>query len=170
MNQVILMGRLTRDPEIRFANRNGEQFAVANGTIAVNRPGKDAGADFINFSVFRKQAEVMEQYLKKGDPVLLVGAWTTGSYTNKDGAKVYTNVLNVSRIEFVPKNGGQDAAQQGAPQTAPQQAAPQQAPQQAAPQQGAPQPQAPADDGFMPFPEDMADELPFGFGEGLPFN
>lgn len=102
MNRVILMGRLTKDVEIRNTkNQKGEDMSIGNSTLAVNRPGKDAGADFINFSVYGKQADNLAKYVKKGGQVLLEGSWRTGSYDNKEGVKVYTNILAVSRIEFV---------------------------------------------------------------------
>ena len=94
MNKVILMGRLTRDPEIRYSQ--GEQAtAIARYTIAVDRRFKrnndGQNADFIGCVAFGRQAEFAEKYLHKGTKIALTGRIQTGSYTNRDGQKVYTH-------------------------------------------------------------------------------
>ena len=102
MNKVVLIGRLTKDPELRFAAGSGT--AVTNFTLAVNRPrGKDGqtSADFINCVAFGKTAEFLEKYFKKGMAIGLTGHIQTGSYTNKDGQKVYTTDVIVEETEFV---------------------------------------------------------------------
>ena len=92
MNKVILMGRLTRDPEMR--NSNGESnTAIARYTLAVDRRYKregDAGADFISCVAFGRSAEFAEKYFRQGLKVVITGRIQTGSYTNRDGNKVYT--------------------------------------------------------------------------------
>ena len=106
MNRVILMGRLTRDPELRYSQ--GESaMAIARYTLAVNRGHRreqgDNGADFINCVVFRKGAEFAEKYLHQGTKLLVTGSIRTGSYTNKDGQKVYTTDVIVDEQEFAEK-------------------------------------------------------------------
>lgn len=103
MNKVILMGRLTRDPEVRYANGANGQMAIARFSIAVDRVFKRDGeqsADFINCVAFGKNGEFVEKYITKGTKIALEGRWQTGSYTNKDGAKVYTNDCVVEHMEF----------------------------------------------------------------------
>ena len=99
MNSVILKGRLTKDPDVRYT-QGQEQMAIARYSLAVNRRGKDAGADFINCVCFGKQGEFAEKYLKKGQEVLIQGRIQTGSYQNKDGQKVYTTDVIVDAHEF----------------------------------------------------------------------
>ena len=93
MNKVILMGRLTRDPEIRYAN-NENNTCIANYTLAVDRRFKRQGdeqtADFINCVVFGRGAEFAENYLHQGTKIIAEGRIQTGSYTNKDGQKIFT--------------------------------------------------------------------------------
>lgn len=106
MNRVILMGRLTRDPELRYSQ--GESaMVIARYTLAVNRGHRreqgDNGADFINCVVFRKGAEFAEKYLHQGTKLLVTGRIRTGSYTNKDGQKVYTTDVIVDEQEFAEK-------------------------------------------------------------------
>ena len=100
MNKVILMGRLTRDPETR--NTNG--LAITRYTLAVDRRYKDengeTGADFLNIVAFGKAAEFADKYFKKGTKVLVSGRIQTGSYTNKDGNKIYTTDIVVEDQEF----------------------------------------------------------------------
>lgn len=102
MNKVILMGRLTKDPEVRYTT--GENAtAVANYTLAVDRRFKRDGeqsADFIRCVVFGKSAEFAQKYLKKGTKVVVEGRIQTGSYTNKDGQTVYTTDVMVEQQEF----------------------------------------------------------------------
>lgn len=102
MNKVILMGRLTRDPEIRYT-QGENSMAVARFTLAVDRRFKrdnQPTADFISCICFRKTAEFVEKYCKKGTKLVVDGSWQTGSYTNKDGNKVYTNDCLVDNCEF----------------------------------------------------------------------
>lgn len=102
MNKVILMGRLVRDPEIRYT-QGENSMAVARFTLAVDRRFKrdnQPTADFISCICFRKTAEFIEKYCKKGTKLVVDGSWQTGSYTNKDGNKVYTNDCLVDNCEF----------------------------------------------------------------------
>lgn len=105
MNRVVLMGRLTRDPEVRYTqDRNGEQMTIARYTLAVDRRRRQQEgqptADFISCIVFGRQAEFAEQYLHKGTKICIQGRIQTGSYTNKDGQKVYTTDVVVEDQEF----------------------------------------------------------------------
>lgn len=102
MNKVILMGRFVRDPEIRYT-QGENSMAVARFTLAVDRRFKrdnQPTADFINCICFRKTAEFVKKYCKKGTKLVVDGSWQTGSYTNKDGNKVYTNDCLVDNCEF----------------------------------------------------------------------
>lgn len=102
MNKVILMGRFVRDPEIRYT-QGENSLAVARFTLAVDRRFKrdnQPTADFISCICFRKTAEFVEKYCKKGTKLVVEGSWQTGSYTNKDGDKVYTNDCLVDNCEF----------------------------------------------------------------------
>ena len=102
MNKVILMGRLVREPEIRYT-QGENSMAVARFTLAVDRRFKrdnQPTADFISCICFRKTAEFVEKYCKKGTKLAVDGSWQTGSYTNKDGNKVYTNDCLVDNCEF----------------------------------------------------------------------
>lgn len=144
MNKVILMGRLTRDPEVRYTQ--GEKpTAVARFTIAVDRRFRREGeptADFINCVAFGKPAEFAEKYYRQGTKVAITGRIQTGSYTNKDGQKVYTTDIVVEEQEFAEsKHDGNGNAQQGKPQNA--------------------APQVDAGDGFMNIPDGIEEELPF---------
>lgn len=101
MNKVILMGRLTRDPEVRYTQ--GEQaMAVARYTLAVDRRGKNQenSADFIQCVAFGKAGEFAERYLHKGTKIVLTGRIQTGSYTNKEGQRVYTTDIVAEDQEF----------------------------------------------------------------------
>ena len=101
MNSVVLIGRLTKDPEVRYT---GEQMAVASFTVAIDRPPraeKEKVTDFPRVTVFGKQAENCERFLKKGRLVAIEGKIQTGSYTNKDGQKVYTTDVVANRVEFL---------------------------------------------------------------------
>lgn len=103
MNKVILIGRLTRDPEIRYSTGDNA-MCIARYTLAVDRRYKgkdDVTADFINCIAFGKTGEFAEKYLKKGMKIAVVGRLTTGSYTNKEGQKVYTTDVTVEEHEFV---------------------------------------------------------------------
>jgi len=102
MNSVTLIGRLTRDPEVRYTGQT--QMAVCSFSIAVDRPprqGEEKKADFPRITVFGKQAENCERFLKKGRLVAIQGRLQTGSYTNKDGATVYTTDVVADRVEFL---------------------------------------------------------------------
>ncbi len=102
MNSVVLIGRLTRDPEVRYTSQS--QMAVCSFTIAIDRPGRqgeERKADFPRITVFGKQAENCEKFLKKGRLVGIQGRIQTGSYTNKDGVTVYTTDVIADRVEFL---------------------------------------------------------------------
>lgn len=117
MNKVILMGRLTRDPEIRYSQ--GEQsMAIARFSLAVDRKFKQEGqptADFINCIAFGKTAEVIKKYVTKGTKIAVVGRIQTGSYTNKDGQKVYTTDVVIDELEFCESKSNQQSNSQPAP-------------------------------------------------------
>lgn len=158
MNKVMLMGRLTRDPEVRYSQ--GEQsMAIARFTLAVDRrrgrnDGDQQNADFISCVAFGKAGEFAEKYLHKGTKICVSGRIQTGSYTKQDGTKVYTTDVVVEEQEFAESRN--TAAQ---PSTAPVSQAPQQT------RQPAPSPAAaasdPALDGFMNIPDGIDEELPF---------
>ena len=103
MNSVCLVGRLTRDPEIRYGSQS--QMAVARFSIAVDRTIPDRNGerqtDYPNIVCFGKSAEFVEKYFKKGMRVGVTGSLRTGSYTNKDGAKVFTTEVAADRVEFM---------------------------------------------------------------------
>ena len=102
MNKVILMGRLTRDPDIRYTQTQ-ESMCIARYTLAVDRKGardREQAADFINVTAFGKAGEFVEKYLKKGIKIVIAGRIQTGSYTNKDGVKVYTTEVVAEDQEF----------------------------------------------------------------------
>ena len=103
MNRVILMGRPTKDPEVKYTT--GEtQTAIARFTLAVDRRktqnNPEPGADFIGCVAFGSRAEFIEKYIKKGTKILVTGRLQTGSYTNKDGQKVYTQDVVIEDAEF----------------------------------------------------------------------
>lgn len=100
MNSVILLGRLTKDPEVRYTNSN---MAVARFSLAIDRPAKDGEkkADFPNIVVFGKQAENCERYLHKGQRAAVEGRLQTGSYERQDGSRVYTTDVVANRVEFI---------------------------------------------------------------------
>ena len=102
MNNVVLIGRLTKDPELRYIPES--QNAVATFTLAVDRPfAKDKQADFIRITVFGKQAENCERFLAKGRLAGIQGRIQTGSYKNKEGATVYTTDVVADRVEFLDR-------------------------------------------------------------------
>ena len=148
MNKVILMGRLTRDPDIRYT-QGDNSMAIARYTIAVDRRmRRDAAegqqtADFIGCVAFGRQAEFAERYLHQGTKILATGRIQTGSYVNKDGQKVYTTDVVIEDQEFAESKAASDA-HAGGFQSAPQ-----------------PAPAAPAGDGFMNIPDGIDEELPF---------
>ena len=103
MNKVILMGRLTRDPEVRYS-QGDVATAVARYTLAVDRRFRregEATADFINCVAFGRQAEFAERYLRQGTKIAITGRIQTGSYTNRDGARVYTTDIVVEEDEYI---------------------------------------------------------------------
>ena len=143
MNKVILMGRLTRDPDVRYST--GErQMTIARYTLAVDRRRRsndgEQTADFISCVAFDRNAEFAEKYLKQGTKVCVTGRIQTGSYTNKDGVKVYTTDVVIEECEFAESKGA--AASSGF-------------------SQARPEPDT-AGDGFMNIPDGVEDE-------GLPF-
>lgn len=143
MNKVILVGRLTRDPEVRYT-QGENQIAIARYTLAVDRRFKRDGeptADFINCVVFGKSAEFAEKYFRQGLRVAISGRITTGSYTNKDGIKVYTTEVTVEDQEFA-----ESKAESESNKTSIQQAA---------------SANVGSSDGFMNIPDDIPEELPF---------
>ena len=149
MNRVILMGRLTRDPEVRYSQ--GERsMAIARYTLAVDRRGRrgqdgnDQTADFINCVSFGRAAEFAEKYLRQGVKIAVTGRIQTGSYTNKDGMKVYTTEVIVEEQEFAESRAESEANRGMYQQSAP-----------------SPAPSAPAGDGFMNIPDGIDEELPF---------
>ena len=143
MNNVVLMGRLTKDPEVRYVQGQNGQFASARYNLAVQRPGVKDKTDFITCTAMGKNGEFAEKYLKKGTLICVVGHIETGSYTNKEGNTVYTTEVRVDRHEFVPGQGGNSNTSNSSNQDS------------------APATQdAPANsDGFMDVPDE--DELPF---------
>ena len=159
MNKVILMGRLTRDPDIRYSAGEGGT-SVARYTLAVdrrfNRNG-EATADFLPCVAFGRSAEFAEKYLREGLKIVVTGRIQTGSYTNREGQKVYTTDIIVEDQEFAESKAANDSYRASAPSegySAPreQRSAP------AAP--AAPAPEA-ATDGFMNIPDGIEEELPF---------
>lgn len=115
MNKVFLIGRLTKDADVRYSQ--GENAtAIARYSLAVDRPGAKDGqpsADFINCVAFGKNAEFVEKYLKKGMKIAIEGRIQTGSYTNKDGNKVYTTDIVVEHHEFCESKGNNSSDQGG---------------------------------------------------------
>lgn len=102
MNKVLLFGRLTKDPEVRYTP---SQLAVATFTLAIDRgkdkDGKDKGADFPRVTVFGRQAENCERFLKKGSQTIIEGRLQTGSYEDKNGNKVFTTDVMADRVQFI---------------------------------------------------------------------
>lgn len=118
MNSVVLIGRLTRDPDVRYISESGT--AVAQITVAINRPtaaGKEKKTDFPRVIVFGRQAENVERFLSKGMLVGIQGSIQTGSYTNRDGQTVYTTDVVASRVEFLEwkEKNASNAAYQAQP-------------------------------------------------------
>ena len=114
MNSVELIGRLTKDPEVRYTS--GSQMAVATLTVAIDRPPDKNGqkqTDFPRVIVFGKQAENCEKYLKKGRMIAVQGRIQTGSYKNKDGDTIYTTDVAANRIEFIDWGNKSDKGEQG---------------------------------------------------------
>lgn len=135
MNKVILMGRIVRDPEVRYGGANNT--AVAKYTLAIDRKFKKEGdpqADFINCIAFGKLGEFAEKYLHKGVKIAVTGRIQTGSYTNKDGQKVYTTDVVIEEQEFCESKAQSNSQ---------------------------PQPAQSNNDDFMSIPDGIEDELPF---------
>lgn len=144
MNKVILMGRLTRDPEVRYSQ--GENpIAIARYTLAVDRrktkSNENPEADFINCVAIGHNGEFAEKYLRKGIKICLEGRIQTGSYVNKDGQKVYTTEVNIESQEFAETKRGMSEEDKEARDAATMEAA--------------------GVDGFMNIPEGIEEELPF---------
>lgn len=117
MNKVILMGRLTSDPEIRYTQ---DKLAVARYTLAVNRKGHTENtADFIRCVAFDHAAEFAEKYFKQGTKIIITGRIQTGSYTNKDGQKVYITEVVTEEQEFAESKSANKQKQQEAPSANP---------------------------------------------------
>lgn len=105
MNKVILIGRITADPELNFTS---SQMAVTKFTIAVDRHSKDKGADFIRVTAFGNRAENICRYMRKGRQIAVEGRIQTGSYTGKDGKTVYTTDVIIDNDEFLGSNASRD--------------------------------------------------------------
>ena len=148
MNKVILMGRLTRDPEVRYsAGENA--LAIARYTLAVDRRFRrdgEANADFINCVSFGRTAEFAEKYFRQGLKIAVTGRIQTGSYTNREGQKVYTTEVVVEDQEFAESKATSDANMGNFRASAPT---------------PAPAPVSDAGDGFMNIPDGIDEELPF---------
>ena len=157
MNKVILMGRLTRDPEVRYS-QGASQTAVARFSVAVDRRFKREGepdADFFNCTCFGKQAEFVERYLHKGTKVVLSGRVQNDNYTNKDGQMVYSVRIMVDEIEFAEsKNASAENSAGFTPSY-------QQPSYQQSSAPSAPSPAPASADGFMNIPDGIDEELPF---------
>ena len=153
MNKVILMGRLTRDPEVRYsAGENA--LAIARYTLAVDRRFRrdgEATADFISCVVFGRGAEFAEKYFHQGIRIVVSGRIQTGSYTNRDGQKVYTTDVVAEEVEFAESKATSDALRNNSGMGGGYQP---QAP-------SAPSPSGAAGDGFMNIPDGIDEELPF---------
>lgn len=136
MNKVILMGRLTRAPEVRYS-QGPNSMAVARWTLAVDRRFRKEGeaeADFISCVAFGKAAEHAEKYYKQGTRIIISGRIQTGSYVNRDGIKVYTTDVVIEEQEFAESKRGNQGQQEPVPV---------------------------GSDGFMTMPEGMEEEMPF---------
>ena len=136
MNKVILMGRLTRDPDVRYSQTDSN-MAIARFSLAVDRRFKKQGdtvtADFFNCTAFGKQGEFVEKYLKQGTKIVVIGRIQNDNYTNKEGQKVYSIQIMVEEIEFAEsKAAGQSQQNDSMP-----------------------------GDGFMNIPDGIENELPF---------
>lgn len=112
MNKVALIGRLTRDPDVRYS-QGGEPMAIARFTLAVDRRTKKKDADFISCVAFGKSGEFVEKYFHKGMRVAVVGRIQTGSYDNKDGHKVYTTNVVCEELDFCESKQQQNADADG---------------------------------------------------------
>ena len=133
MNKVQLVGRLTKDAEVRYS-QGDSQMAIARFTVAVDRRGKNNEADFISCVAFGKTAEFIEKYFSKGNRIGICGHIQTGSYTDKDNKKVYTTDVVADEAEFVESKSSAE--------------------------QGKEQPKV-DENGFMNIPDDIDEDLPF---------
>lgn len=138
MNKVIMVARLTHDPEVRYS-QGASQTAVARFSIAVPRRKREGepDCDFFNCTAFGKQAEFVERYLSKGTKIVIVGRLQNNNYTNKDGQQVYGVQIMVEEIEFAESKNSQQN------------------------NESRPQPMASSGDGFMNIPDGIDEELPF---------
>ena len=145
MNKVILMGRLTRDAEVRYSQGDAST-AVARFSLAVDRrfkrDGDEQSADFINCVAFGRTGEFFERFGRKGTKFLVEGRIQTGSYTNRDGQKVYTTDVVVEQVEFAESKASNDNNGGYVPADRPS-------------------PSGAAGDGFMNIPDGIDEELPF---------
>lgn len=112
MNKVALIGRLTRDPDVRYS-QGGEPMAIARFTLAVDRRTKNRDADFISCVAFGKSGEFVEKYFHKGIKVAVIGRIQTGSYDSKDGHKVYTTDVVCEELDFCESKQKQNADADG---------------------------------------------------------
>lgn len=138
MNSTQLIGRVCRDIEVRYSQNGNDSTAIARFTVAVDRRFKKEGgdtADFISCVAFGKTAEFLEKYFKKGMRIALNGRIQTGSYTNKDGVKIYTTDVIAENVEFCESKKDGEEKRDDIPKF---------------------------DDGFMNIPEDISDQIPFG--------
>ncbi len=154
MNKVMLMGRLTRDPEVRYSpSQNGDQLAISRFSIAVDRrfqrrgqDGNEVTADFFNCTAFGRLGEFVDKYLKQGSKIVVIGRIENDNYTNKNGEKVYSVRVVAEEIEFAESKKAADSNQSnggnfgGGFDSAPKDA---------------------SADGFMNIPEGIENDLPF---------
>ena len=152
MNSGVLIGMLTRDPEVRYSA--GSQMAICRFAVAIDRPPRQNGekqTDFPNVVVFGKQAENCERFLAKGRLVGVQGRIQTGSYTNRDGVKVYTTEVVVEEQEFAESKSASDSYAASHRNTSAQSGA----------MPSMPAPETASVDGFMNIPDGIDEELPF---------
>ena len=164
MNKVILMGRLTREPDVRYSQNADGSMAVARYTLAVDRRrarnnNDEQSADFISCVAFGRSGEFAEKYLHQGTKIVVTGRIQTGSYTNKDGQRVYTTDVVVEEQDFAESKAAASSytggyQQQGGYANAPE-------PQVAPAPTSRPAPSEAVSDGFMTIPEGIEEELPF---------
>ena len=145
MNKAILMGRLTRDPEVRYSHTDST-MVIARFSLAVDRrykkPGDETTADFFNCTAFGKQAEFVEKYLKKGTKIVVIGRIQNDNYTNKDGQKVYSVQILVEEMEFAESKAAAGQGEQTGNNTPPEMGEPDY-------------------NGFMNIPDGIDSSLPF---------
>lgn len=156
MNKATILGRLTKDPDIRYSNTSDPPLCIARFTLAVDRKYKKDEADFISCVCFGKLSEIIQKYVKKGDLICVAGRIQTGSYTDREGQKRYTTDIVVEDMQMCGSKGAStDQAKSQA-----------QAPAQPQYEQMSLLPEPPADapsydEGFMKIPEGIENELPF---------